>query len=435
MAEKRRKRKTVLIQESSSSDEETSPFKEDNDALSDPLLSPKDTPRSSERLQKKRCREFHKPTREDVWKKITPTKSPGKYEQLRPKRLVNNYTKENNRYNYDPNETSGDESMEDFLDDSVSEQSSSEDARKRSKQKRQIRIKGRHRRLLTKSGSDDSSSSDSDAAQEKNDDQNTIGQKTIEKNDDILSGDSAICVETSKNRKDKLNAGSDDDNNYKNDTDEETEDVTVRKANKHNRSRIESDDDKDYDDTGDSTDKEDVIVKRKHNRSIIESDEDDTGANKNDGSLKSKNLFGNSSENVTEEKENNLKSDSKLTDTDCDTNTTNVGDRKRESSNYIEHKKENALSPNTTNNSLEANNTADGSEVIVDLVNETSGTSESESDSDEMSEESDEEISDDDKTVGHSSRVRVQMLKRKNERKKLFDKFRKERQRRLSKEH
>ena len=44
---------------------------------------------------------------------------------LKPRKLVNNFTRENHRYNCDPYETSGDESMDDFIADSDDKSDSS----------------------------------------------------------------------------------------------------------------------------------------------------------------------------------------------------------------------------------------------------------------------------------------------------------------------
>ena len=81
--------------------------------------------RRSERIRQKQSRVFHQPTREEEWSKILPTKSPEKYMHLKPRKLVNNFTRENHRYNCDPYETSGDESMDDFIADSDDKSDSS----------------------------------------------------------------------------------------------------------------------------------------------------------------------------------------------------------------------------------------------------------------------------------------------------------------------
>ncbi|XP_052283616.1 clumping factor A-like isoform X2 [Dreissena polymorpha] len=111
--------------------------------------------RISERLKKKRTKLFVKPKRDDVWKSITPSKSPSKYDHLKPRKTVNNFTKENNRYNFDPLESSGEESLEDFIvdqDESDSDTASDDDAT--FIHKSTPRIQGRRKRIFTESDSD-----------------------------------------------------------------------------------------------------------------------------------------------------------------------------------------------------------------------------------------------------------------------------------------
>ncbi|XP_060570174.1 uncharacterized protein LOC132728544 [Ruditapes philippinarum] len=422
---KLRKRKVSIIHESSSSCDEVTPLKKVNDDMDQT-----NTPRSSERLQKKRSRTFRKPSREDVWKKITPTKSPEKYEQLRPKRLVNNFTKENNSYNYDPNETSGDESMNDFLDDSLTEQSSSDSSRETLKHKKQVRIKGRRRRLQMKSEVNESSSTDSDG-DDVTDVMNTVGADVTDKNEDPLSGDSAICVRsTERGIRNNVTDSSEND-----DTDEDLEIVARAKTRKLNRSVIESDDNdidicenkedrgrekikqgckrliNESDDGNDSD--ENIAVTKKHNRSIIESDEDEC-IDGNAESLehcrnKSEESPGNNNEPVVD-KEN------KDDVTECNGHS-NVPKNDKSKKEFTNFEKVTAT---------EIQNDSENVPSSCDSESDSEGTS---ADTSEASDnESDEDLS-------NSSRVRVQMLKKKNDRKKLFDKFREERQRRLSKEH
>ncbi|XP_066291904.1 uncharacterized G-patch domain protein DDB_G0278987-like [Branchiostoma lanceolatum] len=77
--------------------------------------------RSSDRLKTRANRQFRLPSRDEVLshiipkdRKETPSKS---LAELRPRKLVNNFLKVNNRYNYDPDFTDSDTSLGGFLDD------------------------------------------------------------------------------------------------------------------------------------------------------------------------------------------------------------------------------------------------------------------------------------------------------------------------------
>ncbi|KAI8500925.1 hypothetical protein Bbelb_210200 [Branchiostoma belcheri] len=79
------------------------------------------TPRSSDRLKTRANRQFRLPSRDEVLSRIIPKHSketPSKsLAELRPRKLVNNFLKVNNRYNYDPDFTDSDTSLGGFLDD------------------------------------------------------------------------------------------------------------------------------------------------------------------------------------------------------------------------------------------------------------------------------------------------------------------------------
>ncbi|XP_019646303.1 PREDICTED: protein SREK1IP1-like [Branchiostoma belcheri] len=79
------------------------------------------TPRSSDRLRTRANRQFRLPSRDEVLSRIVPKDSketPSKsLAELRPRKLVNNFLKVNNRYNYDPDFTDSDTSLGGFLDD------------------------------------------------------------------------------------------------------------------------------------------------------------------------------------------------------------------------------------------------------------------------------------------------------------------------------
>lgn len=311
--------------------------------------------------------------------------------------------------------------------------------------------------MVVRTGSEASDSTDVEASKE---------NSSAEKEEGVLSGDSAICVKTNKlENKDKKRLQKEDGTcQAELNEDSETEDYTVSnndeqsddeemfkvKTRKYNRSILESDDndegedrerqkrkgnDKDCckkiemkkensknalesdNDNGD----EEVVVKRKHNRSIIESDEDISDG-KNSSVIQEHDA--NSSENVNREikAKSNVKSECKSE------NET----QSKSSANVDRH----AVSTSTPDN-LRKTSTCipiDKADDEDNLVNEISGSSNLESDSDGTSNGSD-EVSDSDETLDCSSRVRVQMMKRKQQRKELFEKFRKERERRLSKEH
>jgi hypothetical protein len=292
-----------------------------------------------------------------------------------------------------------------------------------------VRIKGRRRRLQIKSEVNESSSTDSD-----DDDVNvtnvinTVGADVTDKNEDPVSGDSAICVQsTERGIRNNVTDSSEND-----DTDEDLEIVARGKTRKLNRSVIESDDNDicenkedrggktnqvckrliDESDDGNDSD-ENIAVTKKHNRSIIESDEDECI----DGNAESLEHCRNKSE---ESPDNNnepvVDKENKDAVTECNGHS-NVPKNDKS-------KKEFTNSAKVT-----------ATEIQNDSENEPSSC-DSESDSEETSADTS-EASDNqsDENIGNSSRVRVQMLRKKNDRKKLFDKFREERQRRLSKEH
>ncbi|XP_067667120.1 protein starmaker-like [Haliotis asinina] len=120
--------------------------------------------RSSERLKQRQSRQFAMPSRQKVWDAIPATKTPEKtFTDLKPRKLVNNFTRVTHRYNHDPVYTSDeDSSLDGFLameDDSSSESSDSDfsdntpqepDPRKK---RTKHRVKNR-RLILPSSGSD-----------------------------------------------------------------------------------------------------------------------------------------------------------------------------------------------------------------------------------------------------------------------------------------
>lgn len=309
--------------------------------------------------------------------------------------------------------------------------------------------------MVVRTGSEASDSTDIEANKE---------NSSAEKEEGVLSGDSAICVKTDKlENKDKKRLQKEDGtcqaelneefktgNGTVSNDDEQSDDEEVFKVKtrKHNRSILESDENesedrerqkkqgndkdcgkkiemkKEYSKTllegdNDNSDEE-VVVKRKHNRSIIESDEDISDG-KNSPVIQEHDA--NSTENVNREIKvgSNVKSECKSENETESKSSANV-DRHE-----VSTSKPDNLRKTSTCSCID--------KVDEDnLVNEVSGSSNLESDRDGTSSGSD-EVSDDDETLDCSSRVRVRMLKRKQQRKELFEKFRKERERRLSKEH
>ncbi|KAK3597027.1 hypothetical protein CHS0354_014915 [Potamilus streckersoni] len=113
--------------------------------------------RSSKRLRKKANRTFQLPTRDDVWKDIPHSTTPNKtMSRCKCRLLVNNLFKERHRYNYDPDISSGDESIKDFIDDDedVLLDISDTDSEKE-KQTRKRRIKNYHPRIKAESCSEE----------------------------------------------------------------------------------------------------------------------------------------------------------------------------------------------------------------------------------------------------------------------------------------
>ena len=273
---------------------------------------------------------------------------------------------------------------------------------------------------------------------------NNLDNNRKENNEDILSGDSAICVESGKREIDKV---IESDNNE--DSDDETEVVTKKK--RHNRSIIESDENdisdsdskkgradvrettqgnkREYDNVDPDDSDENIVMTRKHNRSIIDSDVEDCGEDKHDGNVELQ-VPCSSGSGGHAEGSSDLITDivrKEKTDIDLECNGQSYSTNKIEEK-FTSTQKNN----NKTTNSVLVNDT-----TVVDDPDNSTSSSESVSDSSEVSDDSDTSDNDetDDEDVGNSSRVRVQLLKKKNDREKLFDKFRKERQRKLSKEH
>ncbi|XP_035694405.1 uncharacterized protein DDB_G0280579-like [Branchiostoma floridae] len=104
------KRRSLHRIESSESEEESAPGSESADEK-----------RSSARLKTRANRQFRLPSRDEVFGRIVPQDSketPSKsLAELRPRKLVNNFLKVNNRYNYDPDYTDSDSSLGGFLVD------------------------------------------------------------------------------------------------------------------------------------------------------------------------------------------------------------------------------------------------------------------------------------------------------------------------------
>ncbi|XP_064609874.1 protein IWS1 homolog [Liolophura sinensis] len=138
---------------SSSADEEISAIsatRSESDCTDDDFEDMKDHQKATRRLRTRQKRKFRMPSREEIWDKIPDTPSGrSTYSHLKPRKLVNNFTKENSRYNFDPDYTSGEDSIQDFVvpDDEVksadSEVSESDDSRTTASSKnRENREKG-----------------------------------------------------------------------------------------------------------------------------------------------------------------------------------------------------------------------------------------------------------------------------------------------------
>ncbi|CAH1796021.1 unnamed protein product [Owenia fusiformis] len=175
--------------------------------------------RSSERLHAKSRREFHMPTREDVLGKIqvdsniTPEKSFGR---LKPRKLVNDYTRVNSRYcNLDDEYSDSDSSLGDFIVE--------EEAPKVAKhQRKKSKNLGRNRPRKAQSRRSQSRGSSSESTESENEDQPEIKKRrgSLNKKGDskykrikryVTSSDSSSDDETTecKTRKSVIESSSD----------------------------------------------------------------------------------------------------------------------------------------------------------------------------------------------------------------------------------
>ncbi|XP_046559042.1 dentin sialophosphoprotein-like isoform X2 [Haliotis rubra] len=147
------------------------------------------------------------PSRQEVWDAIPTTKTPEKtYPGLKPRKLVNNFTRVNHRYNHDPAYTSDEgSSLDGFLameDDSSSDSSDSDfcdntpqepDPRKK---RTKHRVKNR-RLILPSSGSDTESRLPETCQNEEGDVRKLLRQKLIKKTNSVdgtIDGDTAHVV-------------------------------------------------------------------------------------------------------------------------------------------------------------------------------------------------------------------------------------------------
>lgn len=103
--------------------------------------------RSSDRIRYRKRKTVQRPTRDEQWNAIsTRNVSAASISTLRPRKLINDFMKVTNRYNHDQAETSGEESMNEFLNDTGSTSGSS-DSEKANTQKKVHRIKGYRSRI------------------------------------------------------------------------------------------------------------------------------------------------------------------------------------------------------------------------------------------------------------------------------------------------
>ncbi|XP_078610027.1 uncharacterized protein LOC144881142 [Branchiostoma floridae x Branchiostoma japonicum] len=111
-----KRRSSHRIESSESEEEDSAPGSESADEKE--LMT---TQRSSARLKTRANRQFRLPSRDEVLSRIVPQdrkETPSKsLAELRPRKLVNNFLKVNNRYNYDPDYTDSDSSLGGFLVD------------------------------------------------------------------------------------------------------------------------------------------------------------------------------------------------------------------------------------------------------------------------------------------------------------------------------
>ncbi|XP_006814007.1 uncharacterized protein LOC102807862 [Saccoglossus kowalevskii] len=82
--------------------------------------------RFSRRLKERAERKLHIPSRDEILKSLVPQGTPSKgYNHLRPRKLINNFFKVHNQYNYDPDYSSDGDDKDDFIQ-YTDEESSSE---------------------------------------------------------------------------------------------------------------------------------------------------------------------------------------------------------------------------------------------------------------------------------------------------------------------
>ncbi|PVD19622.1 hypothetical protein C0Q70_20112 [Pomacea canaliculata] len=114
--------------------------------------------RHSARIEEKRKKVFRMPKRDKMWNAIsTRTCKSSEISRLKPRKLINDFMKGTNRYNYDPVETGSEDSSD---EESDSESSSETTSKKKSKPGHHVekghRVKGRKRRIKEASETSDS---------------------------------------------------------------------------------------------------------------------------------------------------------------------------------------------------------------------------------------------------------------------------------------
>ncbi|XP_046329672.1 nucleolin 2-like isoform X1 [Haliotis rufescens] len=161
--------------------------------------------RSSGRIRQRQTRQFVMPSRHEIWDAIPTTKTPEKsHIDLKPRRLVNNFTRVTHRYNHDPVYTSDEgSSLDGFLamdDDSSSDSSDSDfcddtplepDHRKK---KTKHRVKNR-RLIQPSSGSDTDSKLPEERDNEDKDVRKLLRQKLLKKTNSVdgtVDGDTGV---------------------------------------------------------------------------------------------------------------------------------------------------------------------------------------------------------------------------------------------------
>ncbi|XP_076443653.1 uncharacterized protein LOC143282077 [Babylonia areolata] len=124
---------------------------------------------------RKRQKKFRLPSREEQWSSIpTDSKVSNKLSRLTPRKLINDFTRVTHRYNYDYEEVSGEESMEEFIKGTDSSESSGDSSTTKEATKsrrRGHRVKGYRPRIVK--GLDESSEEDGPDSSHLQNDANT----------------------------------------------------------------------------------------------------------------------------------------------------------------------------------------------------------------------------------------------------------------------